>query len=64
MTFTEAIGVLTTTADARAQQWEGVAKGEKIGDLFDELYEADAVEAENIAAMIREAIRVVEKIYS
>ena len=64
MTFTEAIGVLTTTADARAQQWEGVAKGENPGELVDELHEADAEEAESMAAMIREAIRVVGKIYS
>jgi hypothetical protein len=64
MTFTKAIGVLTSTADARAQQWEGVIEGIPPSDLVDELYEADAEEAENIAAMIREAIRVVGKIYS
>ena len=64
MTFTEAIGVLKSAAEVRMCQWEGVAKGENPGELVDELHEADAVEAESMAAMIREAIRVVGKIYS
>lgn len=63
MTFTEAVGVLVSAADVRAGQWEGVEQGHDPGNLVDELHEADADEAKFLAGQIREAIRVVRKIY-
>lgn len=49
-----------SAAEVRMCQWEGVAKGRDPGDLFDELYEADAKEAGDMAGIIREAIEVVQ----
>jgi hypothetical protein len=63
MTFKYAIGVLVSASDVRMAQWEGLSKGADPGDLINELYEADKTEAAEMAALIKEAIRVVKKIY-
>ena len=68
MTFTEAVGVLISAADVRADQWQALA------DNIDEMQPldiqaflpADTIgepEAADMAALIKEAIRVVRKIY-
>ena len=65
MTFTEAIGVLLSASEVRRDQWQGVAEGEPVNDLTNEL-DVDALtgtEAEDMARLITEAMRVVRKIY-
>lgn len=59
LTLDEAIGVLVSASDVRAQQWEGVEKGERPDSLIDELWEAGESEAEFLADRIRAALDIV-----
>lgn len=59
MSVKNELGWILEAAEARCDQWQGVADGRAIQDLTDELYEADKDEAEGIARGLREALQTV-----
>ena len=61
MTLDDAIGVLISASEARSGQWRGVASGMRPDSLIDELWEADAVEADYLANLIDDAIGTVRQ---
>lgn len=56
---TDAISVLMSAADVRAEQWAGVANETPVSDLVDELHEADAEEGARMCDIIEDAMLVV-----
>lgn len=56
MTREQAVSVLRSAADVRAQQWRGLANGTSPADLIDELYEASENEADLMATEIENAL--------
>lgn len=58
--ITDAISVLMSAADVRAEQWAGVANDADRSELIDELYEADADEGARMCDIIEEAMITVQ----
>jgi hypothetical protein len=55
-TVSDAIGVLMSAADVRAEQWAGVANNKLVSELVDELHEADAEEGARMCDLIEDAM--------
>lgn len=64
LSLSDAVGVLVSAAEARRDQWQGVAEGKSPDDLVDDLWESAStgcLEAESMVDLVQHAIDVVRE---